>query len=50
MKHPEIEIIWIAEGIRGMLLAKNDTDNFPEDFYKQAKALVGFERDRDIND
>lgn len=48
--HDRMEIVWIADGIRGLLLAHNGTDKFPEEFYEQAKQLVGWQRDFNINE
>lgn len=42
MNYDREEIVWIADGIKGLLLAKNNTDSFPQDFYEQAKRLIGF--------
>lgn len=49
MKHDRMEIIWIVDGIRGLLLANNGTDKFPEEFYEQAKELLGH-REYKINE
>ena len=43
--HPEVE--WVAGGIRAYLLAKMDSDDFPIEFYEEAKRLIGFQRNKD---
>lgn len=41
-KYNEFEIQWIADNIRGILLGTNGTDRFPEEFYIEAKKMVGW--------
>lgn len=40
--HDREEVIWIADGIRSLLVGTNGTDRFPEDFYKTLKEMVGW--------
>ena len=49
-EYPREEIIWISDGIRGMLLAYNGTEKFPEEFYNECKNLVGWQREYNINE
>lgn len=38
------ELVWVAEGVRGLLLGSNGTDRFPTEFYEEAKRLIGYGR------
>ena len=42
MKHNDLEVQWIADGIRALLVGTNGTDKFPEEFYNQVKDMVGW--------
>ena len=41
-EHSREELLWVIGGIRAILLAKNGTDKFPNEFYEEAKRLIGF--------
>lgn len=36
------EIVWVVDGIRGLLLAKLGKEDFPHEFYEEAKRLIGY--------
>lgn len=42
MMYDREEIVWVAEGVRALLLGTNGTDRFPEDFYRQVKEMTGW--------
>jgi hypothetical protein len=40
MTHSDLEVAWVADGIKALLTVRNGQDNFPEEFYQQAKELI----------
>lgn len=38
----EVELLWISDGIKGLLFGTNGTDRFPAEFYEEAKRLVNY--------
>ena len=50
MKYDREEIVWIADGIKAILLAHNGTEKFPEDLYNKIKNIVGWQREYSVNE